>query len=285
MGYQVVTYEPPKPEEAKQIIYLAVESGLPALPIVAHKRDGDSVRHALEVVGHTIGTACIYGTETQFLASSNWVPDFLANDDQRGSYKLFTLSDSEMPDLTKVSIRTAPDLPPGLEADLWNVVVPYPKQVLLTGEQAVVKSQELLKTAWRTCLGGDPPRGLCLRTFLVESDEFKIDLPKREVPPSLRLLQLLRGKPMPRYIWVTEVSNFADRELRSPREIRVSGTIIVDAASQADTLDFVALHLHGFLMHMKPDEKVADNAFNERIQLPDERVYSPFWRRGGHESP
>jgi hypothetical protein len=85
-----------------------------------------------------------------------------------------------------------------------------------------------------------------LRTFLVESNEFKQHLLARGMPEPLA--GLLRRTPMSRYLWVIEV---VDRRERSSSRPDVLGEVVLDATlTQFEPLDdptaVQALHIDDF---------------------------------------
>jgi hypothetical protein len=124
---------------------------------------------------------------------------------------------------------------------LRSVIVPFPPMCTQNGSHTEAKAVSLIET-WYKGEAGRPPR-IALRTFLQRSNMFKVDLEekyrKRTIDPTLSTS--LRSHLMPKWIWVTEVTNSTDID-----KGLVIGHIIQDSASHPRDLrqkGIVAFHM------------------------------------------
>jgi hypothetical protein len=239
-----------------------------------------------------------------FARSSEWVPHFLVNDDQRGLYRKLTFVAPDTGllkkrveriysgiDTTKLHFEdwhcpVALDMNMPLQgisgeeiANIWGVIVPLPRGVLLTSEQAERKAARLLRL-WHDQGQIPLPNDLVLRTYVAPSNEYKQRIESGDMHIFVR--RLLRGKPMPRWIWVTEISSMDSYNSPDPSEWLINGQIIIDATSSAWAPDFVALHYieggKGIVATMKPEHEDAEQALRQVWFGTDDRPYHGWIR-------
>ncbi len=108
------------------------------------------------------------------------------------------------------------------------------------------------------------PDDLVLRTYLVPSNEYKERAKKSGMDSFVK--SLIAGKPMPRWIWVTEISSLKSYNSSNPEDWLLNGQVIIDATSNAFTPDFLLFHYiidsQAILVTMRPEHKDAEQAFS-----------------------
>ena len=240
----------------------------------------------------------------RFARSSEWVPYFLVNDDQRGPFRQLKFIESETRLLQERIERTYPGLdtsklhleewncPVALDmnmplrgvsgeeiANIWGIMVPLPQCVPLTGEQAERKAARLLRL-WHDQVEIPLPTDLVLRTYVIPSNDYKQRIEQGNMHIFVR--RLLRGKPMPRWIWVTEISSIGSYNASDPSRWLIKGQIIIDATGSAWTPDFVVFHYiagdRGIVATMKPEHEDAEEALHQVWYGKDDAPY-PGWIR------
>ena len=148
-------------------------------------------------------------------------------------------------------------------ANIWGMIIPLPQGVLLTAEQAERKSARVIRW-WHLSNNIQLPKDLVLRTYLVPSNEYKNRAKTSGMDPFVK--SLIAGKPMPRWVWVTEISSVNSYNSPSPEDWLINGQVIIDATSNAFTPDFLLFHYiidsQAVLVTMKPEHKDAEQAFS-----------------------
>lgn len=294
MGYDPIFPELTTQKETMHLIYSYVESEIPPILLCRLAAGGD---HSVVVVGHGYHAPVDKPPLTEirwldepalcFARSSEWVPSYFVNDDQRGFYRKLTFIEPD-PSLLADRIRQAhPDVdiskldldewhcPVAIDmnmpsaghfggeeiANVWAVIVPLPQRVQLTTDQAERKSARLIRY-WHWLHELPIPIDLVLRTYLVPSNEYKRRIEDSGMDSFVK--RLYRGKPMPRWIWVTEISSIDCVNSDDPSKRLMRGEVIIDATSDPWTPDFIALHYiidsKGYVVTMKPEHENADQA-------------------------
>jgi hypothetical protein len=294
LGYDPLLLGVQSQEQANHLIYSYIESEIPAVLLCNLATGGD---HTLVAVGHGYQLPVENPPKTEvawpnepplsFARSSQWVPYFLINDDQRGLYRKLILlkpntslieeqireSHPEV-DVSKLHleewhcpIAIDMDMPiakyhGGKEiANIWGIIIPLPMGVRLTSEQAERKAARLIRL-WHEHSKVPLPQDLVLRTYVVLSNEHKRRI--EETTADIFVKRLLRGKPMPRWIWVTEISSMDSYNSSDPSQWLLRGQVIIDATSSAWTPDFIAFHYiqdhKGILATMKPGHQDTEEA-------------------------
>jgi len=282
-------------KQAKHDIYSYIESEIPPI-LLCDFVNGEG--HAIVGVGHGFHLPVTTPSKTtvkwpgepelEFARSSEWVPLILVNDDQRGPYRKLTFiedtqtltqkintlhSNVNVADLEleewKCPITIDVNMPfsaygVGEEiANIWGIIIPLPKGVLLTNNQAESKSARVILW-WHIWNKVPLPKDLVLRTYLVRSNEYKERARNSAMDPFVK--SLLTGKPMPRWIWVTEISSLKSYNSPSPNDWLINGQVIIDATSNAFTPDFLLFHYiidsQAVLVTMRPEHKDAEQAFS-----------------------
>ncbi|MBE9512763.1 MAG: hypothetical protein IMY77_01705 [Chloroflexi bacterium] len=282
-------------KQAKHDIYSYIESEIPPILLCEFPHTGEG--HAIVGIGHGYQVPVTNPIKAvlewpgehplEFTRSSEWVPSILVNDDQRGPYRKLTFIDSQtlparisaihptvnMADLKleewRCPIAIDVNMPfstysGGEEiANIWGIIIPLPQGVLLTAVQAESKSARVIRWwHWRT--GVSLPKDLVLRTYLVPSNEYKERAKASGMDSFVK--SLLAGKPMPRWIWVTEISSLTSYNSSNPDDWLIQGQVIIDATSNAFTPDFLLFHYiidsQAVLVTMRPEHKDAEQAFS-----------------------
>lgn len=146
---------------------------------------------------------------------------FVVTDDQQGPYEIV---DSPFDDRRG-------DTP-------WNaVMIPMPPKVFLSGEMAETWGHKSFHSIGTLSTSRKPwkqmtkalsvtPKGMSLRTFLMNSNDYKERLiAQRRDPDAIRELRLAR---LPHFVWVVEAQS---RELRARGKACVIGEVIFDPMS------------------------------------------------------
>ena len=278
----------------KHEIYTYIESELPPIILCELLSGGD---HAIVGIGHgyhlpitnpfKISVDWPGEMPIQISRSSEWIPHFLINDDQRGLFRKLSFLDPttwrQQLQNASITINTSDarfdewNCPVTIDenypnagenrgqqiANIWAVIVPLPKGVLLTVEQAEKKSARLIKL-WHYWNSLSVPTDLVLRTYLVQSNEYKERIKKTAVNDFVK--SLIISKPMPRWIWVSEISSTNSYNSSNPTNWLINGQIIIDATGNAFTSDFLLFHYvsgnDGIVATMTPEHEDAEQAFD-----------------------
>jgi len=225
LGLPALVYEvypdPPPGESLLRIACRYLNSGLPVIV------GGDE--HAFVLVGYERHNA---GQPDERIR-------FIRHDDEVGPYQL-------------VENYLFDDYAP------WEyIVVPLPRKVYMSGEDAEVVGEAHLRQALddfvseatselRRRLDADPPE-LSFRSTVMSSNEFKTGLQARQVPDELAAIY--RRMQMSRWIWVIEL---VDRELRKTGPC-VLAEAIIDATDQLRHEQVLSWRIPGEVASWDPD--------------------------------
>lgn len=314
MGYSPQLYDHPWPQEAKQTIYSCVESKIPALLALSFKEGHHSlvaIGHTFNSPKMpTLRTERleIKKEEHKFTYYDNieWIPEFIVHDDQGGLYgrlrilplEDFVVKDSETGKATdKIDVDKLP-LPLGVEpsinevhcpvevefsycdptfskrrlGNLFAIIVPMPPGVSLLAEDAGRKARELMVVT--SVLYGSPQLSeIILRTYLDSSNDYKESLKYRDEMPTW-LKQFYRGKPMSKYIWITEISKKDLFDKADVEDRKMVGEIIMDSAASPYTPSFIAIHVPGYVMAMNPEDTDYVESLVRAKNLSDDHPYA-----------
>jgi hypothetical protein len=277
MGYEPMKIGFNNLREAIETVYPYVKSGIAPI-LLLRLLNG---YHSVVAVGHSYDSdqptplRVEYGwtasDSIRVWRSWQWLPHFIIHDDQRGPYRpMRFISPSALLEYLisagvdprrlnafewqcpvqidheySASLGGHPsDLRTATVAGLIGAVVPIPAGVSLSAAEAEMKVARVIRV-WAQALGMVLPLDLHLRTYLLNSTEFKARLVHaEEMHPFLRASYLSKG--MPHWLWVTEVAMREETLSSDPRAARIRGEILVDANSSPWIPDFVALHLPVF---------------------------------------
>ncbi|MFC2027878.1 hypothetical protein ACFLU3_04245 [Chloroflexota bacterium] len=307
MGYSPQTYDHPWPREARQTIYSCVESKIPAILALSFPEG----HHSMVAIGHSFRSPKdpqlrkVDGKrKLTYYDNTEWVPEFIVHDDQGGLYgklRILPLEDYVKDDKLTIDTGKLP-LPPGVESNtnevhcpievefsycdskfvqsrgekrignLFAIIAPLPPRVSLLPEDAMRKGYELLVVV-NSLYKSPNLSGLVLRTYLESANNYKRSLMDR-TDMSDWLRKFYRGKPMSKYIWITEISNKDLFDQSAPHERKMFGEIIMDSAASPFTPSFIALHVPGYLMTMDPDDTDYVTSLHKARNIPDDVPYS-----------
>jgi len=312
MGYSPQLYDHPWPEEAKQTIYSCVESKIPALLALSFKEGhhalvaiGHTFSSPKMPTRHREIIRVNKGHKSTYYDNIEWIPAFIVHDDQGGLYgKLRILQLENFVKKTKkgkatnrIDVEKLP-LPPGVEpstsevhcpievefsyrdpmfserrlGNLFAIIMPMPPGVSLLAEDARRKARELMIVT--SVLYGSPQLSeIILRTYLDSSNSYKESLKYRDKMPAW-LKQFYRGKPMSKYIWVTEISNRDLFDKANVEDRQMIGEIIMDSAASPYTPSFIAIHVPGYVMSMTPGDTNYVEALVRAKNLSDDHPYA-----------
>ncbi len=236
------------------------------------------------------------GESISFWRSSCWVDSILVHDDQRGPYRTLRFVDpTDVPPLVDGlkqympdSVVPSPELsewrcpvvidmtlplwearggsgwPPYGVGNLYGVILPLPPRVSLLGSEAERKAARLLRLWYGMMLDQPVPDDTVLRTYLTTSKDFKRAVATAK-GPSRFVKRMYSGKPLPRWIWVTEVGKRSEMITAQKGARRIRGEIVLDGNGSPWTLGFVAVHLAlgngiGYMGTTRPEDKDPQDA-------------------------
>lgn len=313
MGYDPMTVSARSAAGALEHIYPYIESGISPVLLLELVYGG----HAVAGVGHTFNTRLdpparvknvgVY--QLEHWRSDQWVDGlmrFLSPDPELLSViatHLYGASGLD-PDLLKPKrfegwtcpvfvdlrlpfLQSAGLVTPPRTCELANLdgaIVPLPQNISLEAAAAQFKASQLIG-AYFDSLGESAPPDLYTRTYLVRSNEFKARMSATPgVNPVVR--DIYRGKPMPKWVWVTEVALRSEALTADPANARIRGEVVLDANGNPWVLDYVALHMPvdlqknvGYVTTMMPQDRRLSDAMADRgIVLVNDPPYPELHR-------
>ena len=248
IGYDTIIYgEESDTLDLKDAIYKTIESEIPVIitfEMISGSAKGKS--HAITIIGHQWNneksikweakSTEIYeldGTRKQqhYFTTVSLIGKFITLDDTRGPHRTLWF------DASKPKILYCEDSDPTqkITCIVQSIIIPLPRGIWLSGEQAERKALNLLVAS-----GLELPEDIVLRTYLRASNQLKVECasPLLKVPEEIQ--KRIRGTQMPKYIWITEVTD----EKLSTNKLKL-GDVIIDPSSSPWTSDFMALHVGG----------------------------------------
>jgi len=273
-------------------IYRYVESGFPVVAMVPG--------HAMTVVGHThfggrwkgsLEGGPFEGLNVVF--SDRLVDGLVHHDDTVGPYRLLPALEA---DAVRFRRQKRKDLLPPktrrygtAQDDVVCYAVPLPEKVYILAEHLDDILGNLLRNPitisihikMRTeALGGNelageyldsafntPLNPLVLRPYVVASADYKRmlhGLPANTMPQTVR--HVLLRLPMPRFIWVVDVTTMKRICEKSHSDRTVMGQILLDATGNKMAMPYLAIHLPGQLAIPQTDAL----ALKELIPIADD---------------
>lgn len=316
MGYAPIIFDETDSLEAVYQIYCYVESGIPPI-LLLQLPDGN--HHAVTAVGHAyslvpqpqLQQTCILraGEEIlRYIRSSEWVPSFYIHDDQRGIFRELTFLDPAPDQLRQriVSAHCDTLFPVGITVDLkdwhcpvsihvdipsrhfpkeqvanlWGTIVPLPREITLSHSEMEMKCASIMRLCFDH-LGLELPENLVLRSYLTRSNDYKLRV-GQNVDMADFVRMLYRGKPMPKWLWLTEITTVDLMNVTSTNGLRIRGELILDATGNPWPTDFMAFHWvddneRGVVATMTPDDIDVDAALMVGSMGPD-KPYRPMVR-------
>ena len=181
--------------------------------------------------------------------------------------------------------------------DIDGIIIPLPEKVYILGEHIPKIVTELFNsnffissqlatlrklTKWPPSLGKflnslfynkhDP---IVLRTLAIRSAHFKKSLYKSPSLSGLNkiIIEEYQKLPMPRFIWLIEISNAANCSQDREEERKIFGEIIIDATANKFGLSLLAMHLPGALF-----KRNLENNTYSTLPIPDDKEYRHLLR-------
>ncbi len=316
MGYAPIVFEETDKLEAIYQIYSYVESGIPPI-LFLQLPDGN--HHAITAVGHAYSLPSQsklqeirilkLGEEIlRYFRSSEWVPSFYVHDDQRGIFRELRFLEPDPTQLRQrissahrdtwfpakisadlkdwhcpVSINLglpSKHVPKEIIANLWGTIVPLPREITLSHSEMERKCAWIINFCFNR-LKLKAPENLVLRSYLIRSNDYKARI-GQSGDISDFVMALYRGKSMPKWLWVTEMSTVNLWNATSVNKLRIKGELILDATSNPWPTDFEAFHWVddnnvGKVATMTQDDVDIDAALTMWSEGPD-RPYRPMVR-------
>ena len=244
IGFDPGVYYYPTAEALVEICHLFSDSGIP--PILTIETAGG--RHAVTVVGYTLSRpASLKYYAPGVLSSHQFVSELIIHDDQRGMYLLAKVQPSTNPSARpKAELEIQTDMGPEI-ARCDAIIVPLPGRVMLDVREIKTQAEEWINQGKLLNLIED--RNVVYRIILVRSNVFKQTLLKRRDTGGSsggypdRLATFARGLPMPRYVWLVEVSYEDDWDPADRDSPPVIADFVFDSTMTAIMrLDYLLLH-------------------------------------------
>ena len=247
IGFDPSIHAYPSPERLVDVCHLYADSGIPPILVV----QTGTGWHAVTVVGYTLKPpASMTNSPVSPIPAHQFISDLIIHDDQRGMYLPAQVMNSKN--------KSAPylaDLELQIEGNshllsCQAILVPLPTRVMLDEHGVRIQSSEWIK--WATREGLIEDRDVVTRTILVRSNTFKETLQELRDRtgnagyPNF-LVRFARGLPMPRYIWLVEVSYSADWDPADRKSPPVIADLVLDSTS-TETIrpDYLMLHFPNF---------------------------------------
>lgn len=239
--FSPVIYSRAQYADFDHLLYTYIESGLPLLITVPS--------HVVVGYGHRSDYKKERPPGQEFVYTSHFNEAYIVNDDNCFPYQTLGSNGAKGPTDSKYNWGAVEEF-----------IVPLPERVFLPAEQVRIAAEIILKhktvgiAARSPILAG---KELVYRLFLTSSKSFKRSLRSRGMgDPAVE--QIYRRLPMPHFIWVCEIAEYADYA----NDRKILGEILWDATRNAHEPDgWIALHY--------PEELLVDvgAAFNRRQEL------------------
>ena len=244
IGFDPSIYFYPTAQALVEICHLFSDSGIP--PILTIETNGG--RHAVTVVGYTLSSpASLQYSAPGVLSSHQFVSELIIHDDQRGMYLLAKVRPPTNPSSKlKAELEIQTDMGPEI-ALCDAILVPLPGRVMLDVRDIKTQAEEWINQGKLLNLIED--RDVVYRIILVRSNVFKQTLLERRhkggssdgYPNSF--VTFARGLPMPRYVWLVEVSYSNDWDPDDRDSPPVIADFVFDSTMTAIMrLDYLLLH-------------------------------------------
>jgi len=275
IGFDPRTHSLPQPEDLVETCHLFSDSGIPPILIINFFGYG---RHAVTVVGYTLkSTSNVSGLSQGASSAHKFVSNLIIHDDQRGMYLPIEVSQGQV-DSRDVTLLSIPEGAQSSTAICESILIPFPRRLMLDSQEVTGKAEELI--AYAKAQNWIENRDVIYRTLLVRSNILKQTLLKRQdtwveingYPKDL--VSFTRALPMPRYVWLIEVSYQKDWDPGDSNSPLVVADFILDSTSTEITRpDYLMFHVPGHVVGVR----VAGN-HAERVNqdVLDDYPHPPF---------
>lgn len=275
MGFDPRRHEYPNADRVVEICHLFSDSGIP--PVLGITIG--SVGHAVTVVGYTLGPPPDPIPAFRDVASAHqYVPYLVIHDDQRGMYLLAELENDPVDGDRRTAVLTihAPNGPE--RARCTAILVPFPRRVMLDALEVTAQAGYWIEFGKR--FGVIAERKVVSRKLLVRSNSYKETLLENRRSPSKsdgypkELVDFARALPMPRYVWLIEISYVEDWDPTSPTLPPVIAEFVLDSTLTEDRRPaFLMAHFPGLILGNVVTESGVE-VVSETVL--DDRDHPPF---------
>ena len=270
IGFDPSIHPNPTPEDLVDLCHLYADSGIPPVLVVAT----DAGWHAVTVVGYTLKSPATTAPDgVDLIPAHHFVSDLIIHDDQRGMYLPASVTKS-----SKASSPEAAELVLEIEGETemlscQAVLVPLPTRVMLDEQGVRVQSNVWIN--WAKGRGLLEDRKVVTRNILVRSNTLKQTLQERRERTGQTgypefLVRFARGLPMPRYVWLVEVSYWDNWDPADPNSPPVVADLVLDSTSTERLRpDYLLLHFpHLALGRQQTDGTVERPWVSHQRDLP-----------------
>ena len=249
MGLDPRRHPFPDPDRMVEICHLFSDSGIPLVLGI----ESSGVGHAVTVVGYTLGSPSNpTPTRPGMFSAHQFVPYLVIHDDQRGMYLLAEVGDLPKPN-PPWSAQLTIHAPSGPESALCTaILVPFPRRVMLDAYE--VRTQAEVWIPFEKSHGVIEDRDVVCRKLLVRSNAYKQTLLENRYSAAMpdgypnELVNFARQLPMPRYVWLIEVSYMSEWDPADPMSPPVIAEFVLDSTlTEARRPDFLLAHYPGTL--------------------------------------
>ena len=246
-----------------RLLYWYIESGIPLILGLPN--------HAVTAFGHISA----YGSDVvpedgTFIWSNQYVLGLVVNDDNHLPYQIIPTQEAKQGDL--LDERRANLHPKWTLDQVTSFIVPLHEKIYLTAEKVATLTRNILMDP-EIGLPVDERKDLVIRQFLTPSRDFKSLRRNPGFLPPHGLERLYASLPMPKYIWVSELST---KQTYSERQ-EVVGEILWDAtASPDDLFAFLSIHYPKLLVVNNRDSMADDPKDMVRHKLPGSVAYAAY---------
>ena len=267
MGFEPRCHEYPPADRLMEICHLFSDSGIP--PVLAILVPGGL--HAVTVVGYTWGQRSNQDPmTTSIMSAHHFVPYLVIHDDQRGMYLRAEVQDvvtNEGVSIAQLKIY-GPQGP--VEAYCTAILVPFPRRVMLDALDVRNQAETWIRRAKST--GAIDDRPVVYRRILIRSNAYKQTLLENQLSTTntdgypADLVDFVRALPMPRYIWLIEVSYTDQWDPSDPKMPPVIAEWVLDSTSTEP------IHPDFLLFHTQEQETVMGHRIVESGIKPIRRA-------------
>jgi len=245
----------------RRLLYYYIESGFPVVACLSSRK------HAVTILGHVSDFDAVPSLPGP-VDSADLVTGFVLNDDNHLPYQVISADPQSHPD--------------GFTLDeVDSFVVPLPEKVHLLAHHVEDRARQILghpEFGIEKLSPGVSMQNLVFRIFLTSARGYKRN--RRELVPNSDLRRFYTWLPMPRLIWVAEIS----RADLYPEQ--VIGEIVWDStANHFDDFSFLFIHYpERLIVNDRNSLKDGHERFSFDTAIPDAGPY-PLYRHNLEEVP
>ncbi len=276
MGFDPRRHEYPNADRIIEVCHLFSDSGIP--PVLGITLG--PVGHAVTVVGYTLGPPPDEIPAFRDVASAHqYVPYLVIHDDQRGMYLLAELEDEPVDTDRRTAVLII-NTPNGIEkARCTAILVPFPRRVMLDALEVTAQAGYWIEFGKQFGVI-EKCKKVVSRKLLVRSNSYKQKLLENRRSPSQpdgypdELVDFARALPMPRYVWLIEVSYVEEWDSTNPAMPPVIAEFVLDSTLTEDRRPaFLMAHYPGLILGNVVTEGSID-VVSETVL--DDRYHPPF---------